>query len=455
MAVALISAVCIFLVLGYRFDFKNGDVEQGALVQFRSFPAGATINFDKEPLSFVTPGKLNVDLGQHNVMYDLEGYKTWEKTFSAKASELRWLNYARLIPKDIKTTNIKEFPAVSGVLPSPDKKWMILSPAADKPEFTLIDIRDEDKPAFVTLNLPAGSYTQKEGLPHTFTLAEWDFGARYVLVKHEIGDVTEYLRIDRTDADNTVNVSNVLGLALSDIHFSGTSGNVYYALENGAIRRLDSNSGTISQPIVRDVSAFEVFKTDTLSYVKLPVNDRVGVGVVVNGKATRVATYDNTLPIFVDVNEYFNDNYFAIARGTQVELYKDPESRERKKLKTVTSPTALAWMQFSNSGRFVVSGNGSQFTTYDIETDVTSNVNLPGTTANPSKPYQWLDDYYMVSTADNSLRITEFDGANQHVITASVSGLPVTLNSNGKLMYSIGKTQSGAFSLQSSKMTID
>lgn len=455
MAVALISAVCIFLVLGYRFDFKNGDVEQGALLQFRSFPSGATINFDKETLSFVTPGKRNVALGQHNVTMELDGYKTWEKTFSVKASELRWLNYARLIPEDIKTTNVKEFPAVSGLLPSPDKKWMILSPVADKAEFTLVDIRDEDKPAFASLNLSASSYTQKEGQPHKFTIVEWDFGARYVLVKHEIGEVSEYLRIDRTDADNTVNISNELGLKLSDIHFSGTSGSVFYALENGAIRRLDSNAGTISQPIVRDVAAFEVFKTETLSYVKQPINDRVGVGVVVNGKASRVATYDNTLPILVDVNEYFNDYYFAIARGTQVELFKNPESRNREKLKTTTSPTALAWVQFSNSGRFIVAGNGSQFTTYDIETNVTSDVNLPGTAANPAKPLQWLDDYYMVSTADNSLRITEFDGANQHVITSSVSGFPVTLNENGKLIYSLGKTQSGAFVLQSSRMTIE
>lgn len=453
MAVALISAVCIFLVLGYRFDFKNGDVEQGALLQFRSFPSGATINMDNEILPFVTPGKRNVAIGQHKVTMELDGYETWEKQFSVKASELRWLNYARLIPKDIRTTNVKEFATVSGILPSPDKKWIVLSQAADKPELTLVDIRDEDKPAFASLNLPADSYTQQEGLPHTFTLLEWDFGARYVLVKHEVGDVSEYLRVDRTDADNTINISNVLGLKLTDIHFSGTSGAVFYALENGAIRRLDSNSGTISQPVVRDVSAFEVFKTDTLSYVKQPINDRVGVGVVVNGKASRVATYDSSLPIIADVNEYFNDYYFAIARGTQVEVYKDPETRNREKLKTVTSPTALAWMQFSNSGRFVVAGNGSQFTTYDLEIDTVTDVNLPGNVADAAKPLQWLDDYYMVSTADNSLRITEFDGANQHVITSSVSGFPVTLNGNGKLMYSMGKTQSGAFVLQSSRMT--
>lgn len=454
-AVALISAICIFLVLGYRLDLKSGDVEQGALLQFRSFPSAATITLDDETLSFVTPGKRNVDAGEHSVTMKLNGYKTWEKTFTVRASELRWLNYARMVPETIRTSAVKEFPTVVDALPSPDKKWLLIQPVVDKPEFTLVDIRDEDKPAFSQLVLPAASYTQKEGQAHHFSLEEWDFGARYALIKHVTGDVTEYLRIDRTDIDNTVNVSSKLGVSISDIHFSGTSGSVFYALENGSVRRLDSGAGTISQPIVKDVATFDLYKTATISYVKKPIENKIGVGVVVDGKATRVATYDSTLPVAVDMAEYFNDYYLAIGRGTSVQIYKDPEAKSRKKLVSFVTSSAISWLQFSNSGRFVTSGTGSQFTNYDLETLEKSEVNLPGNVADPAKPLQWLDDYYLASTGGNDLRITEFDGANQHVITSALAGFPVTLNDNGKLLYSIGKTQSGAFVLQASQMTVD
>lgn len=454
-AVALISAICIFLVLGYRLDLRSGDVEQGALLQFRSFPSAATITLDRETLSFVTPGKRNVDAGEHTVTMKLDGYKTWEKTFSVKASELRWLNYARMIPETIKTDVVKELPGVTDVLPSPDKKWILIQPAADKPEFTLVDIRDDDKPVLSQFTLPVTSYTQKEGQPHLFSLEEWDFGARYVLVKHITGDVTEYLRIDRTGIENTVNVSSKLGVNIADIHFSGTSGSVFYALENGSVRRLDSGAGTISQPLVKDVEAFDLYKTTTISYVKKPVENKIGVGVVVDGKATRVATYDSTVPVHVDVAEYFNDYYLAIGRGTSVQIYKDPETTKRKKIVSLATSSAISWLRFSNSGRFVTTGTGSQFTNYDLETSKKTDVNLPGNALDPTKPLQWLDDYYLVSTADNDLRIAEFDGANQHVITSALSGLPVTLNNNGKLLYSVGKTQSGAFVLQASQMTVD
>lgn len=452
--VALISTICILLVLGYRFDLKNGDVEQGSLLQFRSFPAGATITLDQEVMSFVTPGKKNVAVGKHNVNMRLDGYHQWQKDFTVKPSELRWLNYARMIPTNLRTSVVKEFPSVVDELPSPDKKWMLMLQHADRAEFTLVDLRDQDKPVFSELRLPAGSYTTREGQKHAFRLVEWDFGARYILVKHVIGDTTEYLRIDRTDVANTVNISTKLGVAPDDIHFSGTSGTVYYALEKGLLRKLDSGAGTISEPIVRDVASFRIYKTNTLGYVKMAVENKIGVGIVVNNNAKRVATYDSTLPVLIDLNEYFNDYYFAVARGNSVEVFKDPESdNNRRKIATHVSPSAIAWLRFGNSGRFVVSGNGSQFMTYDIETDEKFDVNLPGTALEATKPLQWLDDYYMVSAADNDLRLTEFDGGNQHVIASALPGYAVTLNENGRLLYSLTKTQSGTTALQVTKMT--
>lgn len=453
MAVAIISAVCIFLVLGYRLDLKSGDVEQGSLLQFRSFPSGATITLDREVLSFVTPGKRNVDAGNHTVMMQLDGYLDWQKTFAVKASELRWLNYARLVPETIKTTTLKEFPTLAGELPSPDKKWIIAQPTAEKPEFTLIDIRDEKKPVFSQLTVPADRYLRKEGVPSVFSLVEWDFGARYVLVKHTAGDVTEFIRLDRTDPDQTVNLSTKLGINIEDIHFSGTSGNVYYALENGSLRRLDSGAGTISQPIVKDVASFKIFKTTTLAYVKKPVEEKIGVGVVIDSKPRRVATYDATQPVYIDVNQYFSDYYMAVARGTSVTIYKDPQLDTMSKFARFSTVSSPAWLKFGNSGRFVITGVGTQFTTYDLETKEQFAVNLPGTAPDLSKAPQWLDDYYLVSAADNDLRITEFDGANQHVITSSLPGFPVTLSDNGQFLFSFNKTQTGTVALQSSAMT--
>ena len=101
-----------------------------------------------------------------------------------------------------------------------------------------------------------------------------------------------------------------------------------------------------------------------------------------------------------------------------------------------------------------MAGTGTQFVTYDLETNEEFSTNLPGNAADPAKPLQWLDDYYLVATPDKNLRLTEFDGANQNVITDVEPGFPVTLSDDGEALFSIARTTRG-YALQSSKMIVD
>ena len=453
-AVAVISAVCVLLVLGYRFDFNDRTVEQGGLLQFRSVPEGAKISLNGQELSFVTPGKRNVDVGTHEVRMYREGYRDWAKTVTVKAGELRWLNYARLIPKDVTTRTVREFPTLADEKPSPDRKWIALLPAANKPELFIADIRT-DKVAFTSLVLPAGAYTTVEGQAHAFSIAEWDFGSRYLLLKHVTGDKTEFIKIDRTNAAASQNLTTLFSVPLSDVHFSGTSGNVFYGLETSNVRKLDSGAGTISQPLIKDVTRFMLYRTDTVGFTT-HTGATIGAGIYVDSKAYIVRTYDDTTPVLAEVTAYFSKNYLAVSRGTSVELIKDPELSKGSTAGTpkLNLPAGVQWLKFGASGRFMIAGNGSQYALLDIETGEKFTVNLPGTPADITKPLQWLDDYSLVSSADKDLRITEFDGGNQQVIIDVEPGYAATLNDDGKFLYSIARTQAGAYSLQASELRV-
>jgi len=456
LATAAISIVCILLVLGYRFDFTKHTVSQGGLIQLQSFPNGAKVTFDKLILPFVTPGKRNVDAGKHTAVFQLDGYREWSKSVTIKAGELRWLNYARLIPQSITTSTVHEFTTVTGNVPTPDRKWMAIYGAADKPELSIADLRNNQEIKVQTVAIPAASFTSVEGHPHQFSLVEWDFSGRYLLVRHTNGPKIEYLRIDRTKPDDVKNVSTQLGVTLSDIHFSGTSGNVFYGVQEGAIRKLDIGAGTISEPVSSGVQSFTLYKTNGLVYVR-DKGDKRSVGVSIDGESSEVRSYDTTEPVLTDVTSYFSHNYVAIARGTRVDVIKDPignTDNARKTVVTFQVPVGARWLQFSNNGRFVVAGTGTQFVTYDLETNEEFSTNLPGNATDPTKPLQWLDDYYLVATPDKNLRLTEFDGANQNVITDVEPGLPVTLSDDSEALFSIARTTRG-YALQSSKMIVE
>jgi hypothetical protein len=454
-SVVAISAVCLLLVLGYRFDFGARTVEQGGLLQFRSVPEGAKVTLNGQELSFVTPGKRNVDVGTHEVRMHRDGYREWAKTVTVKAGELRWLNYARLIPRDLTTNTVQEFPVLADEKPSPDRKWFALLPAADKPELIIVDIRP-DKPISAPFVLPAGSYTSVEGQPHHFSIVEWDFGSRYLLLKHVIGEKTEFIKIDRTNPAATQNLTTLFSLALTDVHFSGTSGNVFYGLETTNVRKLDSGAGTISQPLIKDVTRFTLYKTDTIAFTT-HTGQTIGAGVYVDQKAYIVRTYDDTVPVLVDVTSYFSKNYLAVSRGTKVEIIKEPELSKGNSAATpkISLPAGVQWLRFGASGRFIAAGNGTQYALYDIETAEKFTVNLPGTAVDATKPLQWLDDYSLVSSADKDLRITEFDGGNQQVIIDAEPGFAVSLDEDGKLLYSVARTQSGSYVLQATKLRVD
>jgi len=455
-AIIAISIVCILLALGYGFDFKKNEVVQRALVQFRSFPVNARIILDDKELSIRTPNKFNIDPGQHTVMMKLSGYRDWTKNVTLDPGELRWLNYARLVPQTVTTSSVRDFPVISSNIPSPDRKWMAIYGDPSQPELTIADLRDSDQAKFETVKIPAQAYTAVEGQVGNFRLIEWDFGARFILVKHTIADKTEFIRVDRTNQVPAENITAKLNIAISDIHFSGTSGNVFYAKDATDLRKLDLAAGTISSPLGSNVASFVLYKNDNLSFV----NDKDGkryVGVSVEGKAKAgLRSYDTTQPVLSSISSYFGDTYVAVARGTSVEIIKNPldEESSKKALSTVTLPVMANWLQFSSSGRFIVAGTGTQFVTYDLETKETFSVNLPGTSVDATRPLQWLDDYSLISTADHNLRLSEFDGANQQVITDVEPGFFASISDDGRRLYSVAKTSSG-YSLQASKMTID
>lgn len=458
LAVVAISTICILLVLGYRFNFASNQVERGALLQFSSYPSGAAITLDNQKLSFTTPGKQDVRASAHTVSFSKTGYRTWLKQFTVRAGEVRWLNYARLVPTTVQTDSVKEFPSLADERISPDRNWLLVLSDAAKPTLTLVDLRDVKTLKYSELTIPAEAITLDESAPHTYKIVEWDLGSKYILVRHSYGDgKREYIRLNRSDTKDVVNLSTKLGVSLSDIHFS--SGSVFYGVENGNLRRFDLGGSSLSEPLATSVVSMRLYGEKTIALVSHK-DARYSVGAFIDDKLHTVATYDDTVSVLAEATRYFSDYYIAITRGASFELVKNPNKTAGhglEKVVTLTYPGDIKWLDISSSGRHIIAGQGTQFLTYDIELKLRTDTNLPNLTetVDVSHPPQWLDGFVLVSTADNKLRLVDFDGDNQQIVTDALAGFPVSLSSDNKLLYSFSKTQSGTVSLQASKMTID
>lgn len=453
LATIVITAICLLLVLGYRFDVRDGQIEQGGLIQFRSAPEGARITVDGMKMANTTSTKYDVAAGSHDVMMSLDGYHTWQKTVKVGAGELRWLNYARLIPTTLTTTTLTTLPEGSTVLYSPNRQYMAQYEPSRPKEIRLYDLRDPKKITHVVYTLPETVITTRPDVPSVLTLDEWDRDGRYLLVTHTAGDAREIIRLDRAATGGAPhNITTQFKLPFHAVHFSGTSGAIVYALTDHDLRRVDIAAASVSQPIVSGVESYSLFKDSMVAYVAVRGDQKLA-GLYMNNTDTVVRTLAVTEPVWVDVAEYYSDLYFAVGSRTHADIIKDPVEFVAAKTKlpfvTISLPYEMTWLEFARSGRMLAMGAGRAHANYDLETRETAFVH-PTEVGSDSVP-RWLDDYYHVDNPAGMVRLYEFDGLNSHELVAAERTMPVVLSPDEKSILTISRDK-GVLSLQSTRL---
>lgn len=466
LSVLAIAATLILLIQGYRLD-TNGQIERGALVQFDSTPSGASVKIDDKTLGSTTATKSNVLAGTHTFIMQRAGYEKWQKTLDIKAGTLTWLDYTRLVPINRKPQSVATYPALYNSLASPDGKTMIVQQSPSDPTFQIVDLRS-DKISTTTITVPQTVYSEPTtpNIAHIFTIKQWDSGGRYVLLQHKYGDKSEWIVVDTKDMTNTRNITTLLALDISQIIFSGTSGNILYALNGTDIRRLDLTAGTISRALVTGVSSFSLYQTDVITYNGVdPVDPTKSVvGFYREGdNDSHVLRSVTTVPstsMVIATSRYFNQDYVAIADDKTVDIsagsYPSSGSDDNSSLVPFASFNFAAKvdrLSFSPDGDYLLVQSGPTLVSYDLEHQLVNKYFVNTGTQATVTPLNWLDTAHTWSDYGDDLIMRDFDGTNTYTINHVVSGQGVVLTQNGKYLYSINKTNAG-FNLQRVKMIL-
>lgn len=451
--VGLVS-VLVLLMLGYRFNRAEGTIERGGLVQFDTNPDGATVSIDGASFGSQTPSKTTMAAGKHFITMQRDGYQKWQKSVDLVAGSILWLNYARLIPTELTPKNVADFASVTSAAASPDNRWMAIKDDAATPVIRIADLGREDA-RITDITLPKESFTApKKDEPQTFTLVEWDPSSQYILVKHTYNDEkkTEWIVVDADNVDSSKNITTLLGVNAGQPKFSNSDSQVLYAIVEGDIRRIDLNSTTLSGPLVENVADFDLFDRSTITYVTKvdPKTKLRSVGYYDDGadKGRTIRSYNDNgkLPLQLAVGRYFGDTYVAIAHGDVLDVFEgdlphsgtdDPSSL--KSVANVSLPGGVDYLSIRTDGRFIVAQQGAEYTVYDLELKKLTTTKLQGTAPVTSK-IEWLDNYMVWSDRDSTVRLYEFDGANQHDIMKVVKGLDVTLSPSDKYIYGFTKS---------------
>lgn len=467
LATIILTALAIFYAMGYRFNRDTLSFVQGGLVQFNSVPAGATIVIDGRAQSYKTPGRANLGPGQHTIGLQLDGYRSWQKTVDLGPGQLLWLNYTRLIPNSVTTVPLKSFDKMHALMASPDRRWLAIQQRAGSPRLTIVDTGDERNLKYDDITIPDSKLTKVGGKLGAFTLVEWDLGSRYLLIHHHAKKINEWLRVDRTAPENTINLTQQFRSSLGDVHFAGPNSNQLYAITDKVLRRLDVPAGSMSAALVTGVKQYSVYGDGSIAFVA-ERNATAGnsatkqqiAGIYRRDKEVDVETIATGVPVKIAFGEYANHVYLAIYKGkTSIQILRDPSPANIKDISQFAAlevGQAPSQMMFSNNGRMVVAGANNQITTYDLEIGATYKSMLSFLSQKPVRPLNWLDDYYLWSDNGDRLRIVEFDGQNDREITSLSAGFSVSLSETGKTLFSIGQNGiTNKYFLQASRLVND
>ena len=449
LSVVTIVAFVTLFILGYRFDSSKGQLEQYALLQFNSTPSGATITLNGEALETKTPSKSAVKSGTYEITISKKNYKTWTKTVNIKAGTLEWLNYALLVPEILTVESVAQYDSLYSSLASPNGHSILIQKQSSVPTFNLVDISsDVVKTSEITIAPDAYSDATVVGVVHSFMIDKWDGSGRYLLIKHTYGDKFEWLVMDTQGDKITKNITKIFDLAIISIDFSGTSGNIFYALDTNEVRKLDLSAGTMSRPLASGVVSFDVYNSDIFTFIGVLNADthQQNVGFYRDGDESAyilktITNTDNSI-INIAAARYFNEDYVAISVGSNLELlkgsYPNSSTGDISSLKLLTTENAdfnIDNLSFSPSGQYVLMQSGANFVSYDLEYQTLAVSAVEGDGSTPY--FKWLNSSHLLTDRDGNLSIREFDGANSHVINKVVPGQAMVLSDNGRYIYSV------------------
>lgn len=455
-SVPVLTVVAVLFILGYRLSVKESgvNVSRGGLVKFDTVPRGAAIYFDNLKIDATTPHQVNINAGQHTLEYTKEGYQKWQKNIVMHPGELLPVNYARLIPASITTTNLRELPTLHQTLASPDREWLALHETAENTAILFANATNERNVAFKTIILPQTAYTQSTATPQVFELASWSRDSKFLLIKHTFGTDTEYIRLPRDNESQAVNVTKLFGLQFGSLQFAANNPNILFATDQASnFYRLDVGRPNNKSIIAKKVSAHANINDNEVAYITSGT-DGLQNNVVIRQHAANKNTVIRKVAISTSLrftyHSYLAHDFLTIAAGTEAITYRDPLTT-RKIVQQTTLPFQPDKFSTSPGGRFIVGQQKELIHVHDLDLAVNYTLNSEGENR---AQLQWLDDHYLAKTGSETLRITEFDGTNTQTITRIAPGeFDALLGADGRILLSIGPGGSaGGLQLQQSQL---
>jgi hypothetical protein len=459
-AITISTLVLLYQAYGFGLD-KNGAVVQNGLTFFSSHPhpADIYINGKLEPVK--TNTRLSLPSGIYGVKLAREGYSDWQRKIELNGGNVEHFDYPFLFPTTLTPKKIQAFDSAPGMMAqSPDHRWLLVQQGATN-AFLMYDLKAIDRQP-VTVTLPE-TILSKATTASSLQLSEWADDNDHVLLTHTYDDKVEYILLDRTDPNQSVNLNNKLAVSSTKISLDDKKYDKYYLYDEaqGSLSKASLRTA-VPTPILQRVLAYKTYSDDTILYVtdNGAAKGKVRVRLAVGDKTWTIRTLSSGTTYVVDLTGYDSDLYVAAgaASDNRVYIYKDPGGQLSQETQSVAIPAQVLhvdqvnYLSFSASAQFIVAENGNRFGVYDIENETGYNYQTKWPIDAPQPHASWMDGNRLLYSSGGKLLAFDYDNTNQHsLMVASGAYLPA-FDRDYKYVYSLAPNAAGQWELSQTTM---
>lgn len=427
--VLAVTVALVFAAGGYDVDRETGQIIQNGLVLTSSQPASADVYIDGVNQDDPTSSRFSLPAGQYNFEFKRDGYHDWIKKVTIEGSDVVWLQYPRLIPKEIKTVSAQAYKDVSMVSQTPDRKYLLIHEKPDDTKLTLFSTENIDStPEDVAI--PASVLNVEPNVASTFEVIDWAQDSRTVVLEHTNASTKELVLLDVTQPQEALNLSTLYELPLGELRFIDSSKDQLYSTVNSSLRLVDVAAGTISAALVNDV--FQYDSKDGVVAVLHGKKDAVGISIIDGDEVFKFTDLEGSATEYIiEISVFDGERYLAVADNLQdrVFIYQNilstaKDSKGAELLSSLRS-TDTKYLSFSHNSQFVMAQNGQNMRLYDFDLEKKDAFTAQQEVAAETEAL-WVDGFHLnLIDKASKTHFMDYDGLNPHVLATVDASLGV------------------------------
>jgi hypothetical protein len=431
-AFAIVIATLILLYQAYGFGIgKNGKVIQNGLTFFSSQPNPANIYINGKLNKAKTNTRLALPEGIYDIRLTRDGYRDWSRSIELEGGSVEHFDYPFLFPKTLAPKAIANYTSAPiFTSQSPDRRWLVAASSVTPGNFDVYDLKNPAK-APVALALPEGLLKGQIAPADTWQAVEWAGDNQHLLIKHTGADRSEYVILDRTAPDQSVNLSTTLGVTPPKLALLDKKYDRYYLHDQTTgVLQSASLKDPAPRPVLEHVFAFQSYKDDTILYAtdnQAPAG-KVLIKLLRGTETHTLRSFPAGTTYMLDLTEYSGTLYTALGASSlnKVYIYRDPLGQLDAQHPALVPSQVLQvpqvnYVSFSTNAQFIVAENGREFGVYDNENKIGYKYTTTKPIDAPIPHASWMDGDRLTYVSGGKTVVFDYDNRNMQVLVPADS----------------------------------